>query len=75
MFGNCSGTKKEYKPAPKFLPKGLYLSENTYIEVLNEKLPNWICPGKAEWVGCEDDIYWRYEIIKIYSRSDNGVTK
>ena len=36
MFGNCPGMKKGYKPVPKFLPKGLYLSENTNIEMLND---------------------------------------
>lgn len=31
------------------------------IEVLNEKLFNWICPGKAEWIGYKE---WKNRLIK-----------
>lgn len=31
------------------------------IEVLNEKLFNWICPGKAEWVGYQE---WKRRLVK-----------
>ncbi|MFZ1642281.1 MAG: radical SAM protein [Candidatus Contendobacter sp.] len=31
------------------------------IEVLNEDLFNWICPGKAEWVGYQE---WKNSLIK-----------
>ncbi len=31
------------------------------IEVLNEDLFNWICPGKAEWIGYQE---WKNRLIK-----------
>ncbi len=31
------------------------------IEVLNEELFNWICPGKAEWIGYQE---WKRRLIK-----------
>lgn len=31
------------------------------LEILNEKLFNWICPGKAEWIGYQE---WKNRLIR-----------
>ena len=37
------------------------MSYTADIEVLNEKLFNWICPGKAEWIGYKE---WKQRLIR-----------
>ncbi|MFZ4859064.1 MAG: radical SAM protein [Desulfuromonadaceae bacterium] len=37
------------------------MSYTADIEVLNEKIFNWICPGKAEWVGYKE---WQQRLIR-----------
>ena len=37
------------------------MSYTADIEVLNEKLFNWICPGKAEWIGYRE---WQQRLIR-----------
>ena len=37
------------------------MSYTSDIEVLNEKLFNWICPGKAEWIGYKE---WQQRLIR-----------
>ena len=37
------------------------MSYTSDLEVLNERLFNWICPGKAEWVGYQE---WKNRLIR-----------
>jgi hypothetical protein len=37
------------------------MSYTADIEVLNERLFNWICPGKAEWIGYQE---WKRRLMK-----------
>lgn len=37
------------------------MSYTSDLEVLNEELFNWICPGKAEWVGYQE---WKNRLIR-----------
>ena len=42
------------------------------LEVLNEELFNWICPGKAKWVGYQE---WRERLVRavdIFGRGNVG---
>lgn len=40
------------------------------IEVLNEKLFNWICPGKAEWIGYREWKNRLIEAVAIFGRGN-----
>lgn len=48
------------------------LSYTADLEVLHEELFNWICPGKAQWVGYRE---WKYRLLKavdIFGRGHVG---
>lgn len=42
----------------------------TDLEVLNENLFNWICPGKAEFVGYKEWKQRLYDAVKIFGRGN-----
>lgn len=47
----------------------------TDLEVLNEELFNWICPGKAEFVGYQEWKQRLYDAVEIFGRGnvDSGL--
>lgn len=55
------GTAFNEKQLARLYEETGLMSYTSDLEVLNERLFNWICPGKAEWVGYQE---WKNRLIR-----------